>query len=288
MNRLQELAVRDNRESRERAEVFRPHRLQVTEWLRGGSPPAASRLCVLGAGNCNDLDLPALLAAHREVHLVDLDGEAVAWGLARQGLADSPAVRCHVGVDVTGVLDTVERWAPTAPVPDADLAACATAPPERVGPALAGPYDVAASVCLLSQLIRLVVHTAGEGHPRFLEALRAIRAGHLRLLAHLVAPGGRGVLITDFVSSDTFSPLGSVPEEALPGVLARLVQDGNFFHGLNPAVLASFFRTDPVVAPAVAELEQLPPWRWHFGPRVYAVCGFRFCKRAGTETPSQS
>ena len=36
-----------------------------------------ARLCILGAGNTNDLDLAALLSTHREVHLVDIDSESL-------------------------------------------------------------------------------------------------------------------------------------------------------------------------------------------------------------------
>lgn len=76
-----------------------------------------------------------------------------------------------------------------------------------------------------------------------------------------------------------------MPEEALAGVLGRLIEAGNFFHGVNPSVLASFFRTDPVVAPQVAALELIRPWLWDFGPRVYAVCALKFRKAGRVPRP---
>jgi hypothetical protein len=235
---------------------------------------------VLGAGNCNDLDLPALLGAYRAVHLVDLDGEALAAGVARQGLAGHPAVRLHEGLDLTGVLGRLSAWSPGSAIPEGELAACAEAPLREVRPALPGPFEVATSVCLLSQLLNGVVRTAGEKHPRFLEALRAVRAGHLRLLADLVAPGGTGALVTDVVSSDSFPALAAAPERLLPALLGQLVRERNFFHGVNPAVLASVFENDPAVAPQVTGLEWALPWLWDFGPRVYLVCACTFRKRA--------
>jgi hypothetical protein len=281
MNWLGERSVRDNAESEWNWEAFRAHRAKVSELLRAGAGPPSPRLCVLGAGNCNDLDLSALLDAYREVHLVDLDGEALSRGVGRQGLGDHPGIRRHGGVDVTGALAAMALWSPGAPIPDADLTDCTDAPARLVGPLLPGPFDVVASACLLSQLLRGVVLSAGEAHPRFLEALQAVRAGHLRLLAHLVAAGGSGLLVTDLVSSESFPALGSVPGGSLPGVLAGLVRGRNFFHGLNPAVLASLFRTDPVLAAEVDRPEPIPPWLWDLGPRVYAVCAFRFRKRGG-------
>src|SRR5690349_5752462 len=110
MSRLSDTQVRFNAASRDAWDQYSSHRKVVTEILTAGVSPGPSRLCVLGAGNCNDLDLAALLAVHREVHLVDLDAEALAHGVERQGRADNPAVRCHGGLDVTGVLNTLAAW----------------------------------------------------------------------------------------------------------------------------------------------------------------------------------
>ncbi len=41
------------------------------------------RLCLLGAGNANDVDLNALAARFGEIHLVDIDPDAVARAVAR-------------------------------------------------------------------------------------------------------------------------------------------------------------------------------------------------------------
>jgi hypothetical protein len=230
-------------------ERFGVHRARTTALVCPAPGPGPSRLCVLGAGNCNDLDLAALLRRHGEAHLVDLDAAALARGVERQGLAGHPAVRLHGGTDLTGALDALAGWSPASPVSEEELAACRVGPLRRARPALPGPFDVAASTCLLTQMIQCVVRALGEGHPRFVEVLRAVRAGHLRLLADLVAPGGTGVLVTDVVSSDTFPSLASVGEGQLPALLGRLVREGNFFHGANPAALASDFLADPAIAP---------------------------------------
>jgi hypothetical protein len=285
MNRLTELQISSNAESRDGWEVFRAHRARVTGLLRIPLAPGQSRLCVLGAGNCNDLALAALLAAYRELHLVDLDGEALTRGVARQGVLDHPAVHCHGGLDVTGVVDVLAAWSGQTPILDEELAACAAAPLQRVRPALPGPFDVVASTGLLSQLIHGIVGTAGEAHPRFLQALQAVRAGHLRLLADLVAPGGVGVLVCDVVSSESFPGLASTAEEWLPALLADLIRQRNFFHGINPAVVAEFLRADPVVGPQVAALEYVRPWLWDLGPRVYLVYALRFQKHPGPASP---
>jgi hypothetical protein len=140
-------------------------------------------------------------------------------------------------------------------------------------------FDVVASTCLLSQLISAVVSTVGERHPQFLEAIQGVRLGHLRLLADLIVPGGKGLLITDIVSSDTFPVLGTVPHEALPGVLVQLLRVQNFFHGLSPSVMMSVLRNDPFLASRVEALEGIPPWRWDLGVRVYAVLGLTWKRK---------
>src|SRR6185295_19591792 len=86
MNPLVKLQTDFNASSAAAWESYTSQRQRMTELFTGAGHSPAGRLCVLGAGNCNDLDLPALLGAYREVHLVDLDEEALNRGVARQGL----------------------------------------------------------------------------------------------------------------------------------------------------------------------------------------------------------
>jgi len=277
MNSLAHAQAELNATSRDRWAAFAPHRARVTALL--GRP--GGRLCVLGAGNGNDLDLAALLDVHREIHLVDLDGAALADGVARQGVGGHAGVHCHGGLDVTGVFDAMAAWSPRTVLRDADLAACADGPARGVAAALPGPFDVVVSACVLSQLIAAVARALGYRHPQFVAAMRAVRAGHLRLLARLLAPGGAGVLVTDVVSSLTLPALATAADADLPALLAEQIRARNFFHGVNPAVLADLFLTDPVLAALVTDVESVPPWRWDMGPRLYAVCAVKVRGRPG-------
>jgi hypothetical protein len=250
--------IDNNAENRQRWECFAAHRERVTRHLLRGS--AGGRLCVLGAGNCNDLDLPALAEHFGEVRLVDLDGDALAFGVDRQGVRGHGGVQRHV-VELTG-------WLGEPAGPDQ----WRHAPRRRVAPLLPGPFDVVASVCVLSQLSLATLEVLGVDHPMAAEAVRAVREGHLDLLAHLVAPGGQGLLITDIVSSDTVPGLASLPEERLASLPELLVRQRNYFHGVQPFLVAASLRA----LPAVNDLETLSPWLWDLGPRVYLVCGFGF------------
>lgn len=267
--------IRRNRAARAAWELYGPHRRRVTDLLAVNCDEPGRRLCVLGAGNCNDLDLARLLARFEDVHLVDLDGEALADGIARQGLDGSPRIRLHGGVDVTGALPLLAELSPaTAPDDDRwpswlDRAVSATAA------GLPGPFDVVASVGLLTQLIDAVGLTLGTDHPRFLELVQAVRIRHLRLLLELARPGGAAVLLTEVVSSDTCPELPRIPEAELPQALVRLIGEHNFFTGANPFVLLRLFQTDPVCSQLAAEARLSHPWIWQFTHRFYAVCAIR-------------
>jgi hypothetical protein len=260
-----------NAASRDQWAGFEEHRRMVSDLLSADGDPGRSRLCVLGTGNCNDLDLPKLLKCHHTVHLVDLDRDAVARGVARQNVPDQPALRLFGSVDLTGMLDTIAVFSPATAIGPESLAALAESPARTVPPVLGGPYDVVASTCLLSPMIGNAFHSIGEAHPQFMEMVQAIRVGHMRLLAELTAPGGRVILITDISSTDLVPEIGSVPEESLAGLFPRIVHKRRYFHGLNPEVLQSIVEQDAVLGPRITGTRSAAPWRWRLHDRVYLV-----------------
>jgi hypothetical protein len=266
-----------NRTSAGGWQSFTEHRKKVTDLLIGKRN--SLRLCILGAGNCNDLDLKTLLETHEEIHLVDVDSSALARGVAQQALENHPAIQLHGGIDVTGALDDMTGWSPGTPIDATDIETFLAKPIRGAGAVLPHPFDVVRSTCVLSQLMDAVVEAVGTKHAQFVRLVQTVRAAHLHLLMHLVAPGGAAALITDIVSSDTCPGLASVGEEALPVLLIRLMQERNFFHGVNPALVTSVLRTDPVLNRQVSEMKCANPWLWNLGPRVYAVCAWKLRKR---------
>jgi len=283
MNDPRRRQARFNAGSRGQWSGFEGHRREVSALLGPEGRPGISRLCVLGAGNGNDLDLPALLASHREVHLVDLDPTALDHAAGHQAVAGTPALRCFGGLDLTGLLDAIAGWSPTTPIGPRDLEALVEWPARRVGLALPGPYDVVASTCLLSPLIGNASVALGERHPRFEAVVGAIRLGHLRLLAGLTAPGGTSVLISDVTSTDHHPTLASAPDASLPSLLARLCREGGLIRGVNPAEVIAAIRGDPALSARVAGLEPVRPWRWRLFAREYLVWAVR-C-RFGASAP---
>src|SRR5262245_38563272 len=121
MDRLGRRQVGFNATSRDQWEAFAEHRRCLTAVLARKATVERSRLCVLGAGNTNDLDLTTLLSAHREVHLVDIDSESLARGVARQGVAKHPRLHLHGGVDVTATLGVLSDRTPMSELGPADF-----------------------------------------------------------------------------------------------------------------------------------------------------------------------
>jgi hypothetical protein len=258
--------------------LYASHRARVTELtLAALSRHPSGRICVLGAGNCNDLALAEVAGHTAEVHLVDADGAALERGLAR-AFSRRPPVSAgtarlvpHAGVELTGLV----------PLPMGESQMSITAMVERAlaGPTLTvgQPFDVVLSAGLLTQLISLPVGALEGGDPALTPVVLAVRTGHLRLLARLLRPGGHAVLITDVVSSDTTPGLLQATDEALPHLLSEALTRRNFFTGANPASLATVLRTDPWLATAATESSLVGPWRWRVGPaRVYLAIALTF------------
>jgi hypothetical protein len=276
MDRLGRRQVGFNATSRDQWEAFAEHRRCLTRVLARGAAARRSRLCILGAGNANDLDLPALLAAHSEVHLVDIDAAALADGAARQRVAGHPRLRLFGGVDVTATLGLFSDRTPRSALAPADLAALAAWPASRVTQVLPGGFDRVASTCLLSQVLETAAHALGQGHRQLAEVEAALLAGHLRLLAQLAAPGGEAVLVAEVVSSATIARLPILNGDELIPLLAELRNKGDHFRGVHPRQLLAALRADPSVGPLVAAAALIPPWRWRLHDRTYLVGAISF------------
>ncbi len=287
LNRIERLQAQRNASGRGAWQVMSQHRDRVTGLLQAEAAALAARgdladtrLCLLGCGNCNDIDLPKITPLFGQVDLVDIDADAVQRGIQAQFDRVPPHVENLSPVDLTGCTDTMSSLASsTKPASREDVDGLLKRLAENVQLPPRGPYDVVASVCLLSQLVECITIALGETHSSYLTAIQAIRTQHLRLLAHQLRLGGTCLLITDFVSSLTAPGLSQHASEELPAVVEQLIRDNNFFSGLNPTVLLDLLQHDPQLSLMVADVSGSRPWIWDLGKKQFAVVAIRFRRR---------
>jgi hypothetical protein len=269
------------------ADLYADHRRRLTAHLIDLAPPGQDgRLCLMGAGNCNDVDLVALGERYREIHLVDLDVAAMARAFERQPAAVKEKLFRHGPIDLTGLLSTLDRWVKKPP-PLKEIEAAIGPAVEKLLAAIPGPFDVAASCCLSTQLAHGITSTLGVNSPVLADVRNAAATVHLRTLAALLAPTGHALFISDMVSSETY-PLEELTEgRDLKDVMTDLIRDGNFILGSDPALQSKLLRRDPVLSSQAAPARPIAPWIWRpVRARCFLVYGFVFEVRDPLRVPS--
>jgi hypothetical protein len=260
---------------------FAAHRARLTHEIASRAPAGGSgRLCLLGAGNANDVDLAALLGSFREVHLVDIDSEAVGVAVGRLTADERPRVKPHAPVDVSGIFGHLEGWSRTPPT-TAEIARLVEAAPAEVAAALPGPFDVVVSCCLLTQLQLVLLEIVGDRSPRFDELRTAMSTIHVRALLALLAPRGVALLVTDLTASETYPFDALASDVNLTSLMGDLLAAGNVIHAAHPGRLSAVVRRDPTLASRYDLKLPIGPWLWHNGPdQTYLVYAIEITPRA--------
>lgn len=261
------------------------HRSQVTNLLlsagirvSSNSLQDAPTLAILGAGPCHDIDLHRLLDQFESIQLVDLDHHTLQQGVEQQRVSHHPKLKRLAPFDVTGIDRCLSEF---SSLPTGASKQSIAEMFDRIDEFSWGPVDreldLIASTCLLSQLISQVVESVGEQHENFVELIQRIRRQHLQLMIDHLRVGGLGVIIFDFVSSDTLSRLPHLTGEPLKRALQAAIDQNNFFHGMNPQVIHHVLFSD--FQEQTHNLSATPPWVWNAGARCYGVTAFVFEKR---------
>jgi hypothetical protein len=226
---------------------------------------------VLGAGACNDLDLARLVGADAfaEIHLVDLDGKALARAVARQETPVRARLHRHGEIDLSGLSTRrLGRWRRAAP-DAAEIEQAAGAALDGLLARLPGPFDVVVSACVLTQMAFALREALGERHPALEPARHALMRTHLSTLVSLTDAGGTALFVSDLVSSSAY-PLDRLPPDAdLEQVLREVVASGAAYYAANPELVGALLAE--AGTPTL-----LPPWLWT-GPlaRTYLVYALR-------------
>lgn len=264
--------LRLNRETLDNWRLYRSHREAVADLICQPPQPASARLCILGAGNCNDLDLARFTGRFAQVHLVDLDREAMAKGVQRQSPPAPGGISLHGGADLTGILKILATWERYRPGRES-IAHCIREARAFAGLPFLGRFEVAASMCLLSQIIDSIVSVTGpKALP--LELVGALRQRHLQLLSELLLPGGVGFLFTDFALEQGGA---RAARETSPEPKSGAATPGNAFLGVNPQELYALMSNDAVLRTRVGRARVSPSWLWRQNPRrTLRVCAIQF------------
>jgi hypothetical protein len=255
---------------------FADHRALLTGLAKQAG---GSRLLVLGAGNCNDLDLPALAALYREIHLADVDEEALGRARDRQPPEVQKVLTLHAPVDLSGALARLDEFRSERPTP-AQIAGLPGHVADEVTMSVRGTFDTVVSACLLSQVMHGARLAMGD-HPDLELVATALALGHLRAMVRLVRPGGHGIFASDTCSSEMYPALEERWRKFSPlAVLTRLEETENLLSGTRPSMIFEALTADPVIAPWLSKAPQLiEPWLWRMGKLALLVYAVVFQKR---------
>lgn len=262
---------------------FESHRRQLTQLVQSSPRPASAKsatLCVLGAGNCFDLELTELAEHYAQIHLVDLDAEALSRARERQPKEVQARLVLHGNVDVSGSNAVLDDWCALKVRPEQlmDFPARAS---EALAHALPGPFDRVVSACVLSQLLLTLRRVLSERHPLFGAASLTLSVAHLRALARLTKQQGSALFATD-ISSDEIAPLSELrSDEDMTQLLSTLSAHGKVFNALEPHFLETLVRQDPVLERWGSWSPPRAAWLWRNGPqRTFLVYAAEFTPRA--------
>jgi len=258
LERAQRAEQTGNRDTRDLGEAFRGHRQRVTAEILTLAPTQGGRLCLLGAGNANDLDLEALAARFDEVHLVDIDPGALSRATGRQSPSVRAKLRSHAPVDLSGLYHQLERKTRLPPVDE-----MVTAGTAEVIRQLPSEFDVVASCCVLSQMAWALEYLAspdGKPVPALEQALLRI---HLRTILRVMRPTGAALLVSDLTSSLYYPPLDELaPDEDLRALTLQLAARRIAYTVCNPELVRQILRHDPELAQAWLPPTMGEPWLW--------------------------
>lgn len=255
-------------------DAFASHRERLTTLVNvlRDRDAATSRLCVLGAGNVYDLDLPRLAKTWREIHLVDIDPSALERAYVRQDAEIRARLFLHTPIDLSGLMERVERWQKMQVTPN-DLLAYPDAASDAIVARLPGPFDMVVSACVLTQMQLTMLNALSASHQLFEATRQLLNVMHLRTLAKLLLPGGSAVIANDVTSNNLVPTLPDAADAR--AALAEALQSGRCFYATHPDLLRWTSHEDPVLQKLAQVSSPLDVWLWQNGAArtflVYAM-----------------
>jgi SAM-dependent methyltransferase len=261
-----------------RWDAMTSHRARVMQLIEEARGEHGETLCVLGPGNGNDVELARLAREFEKIALVDLDEAAIARAVGRLDENSFSRVERFSPVDLSGILPVLESWVRHRNPADAEFTAVMRTAMAAPRPEV-GSFDVVASTCMLTQLIDSIYMALPTEHSRCVELVMAVRNRHLEIILELLNPGGVGVLVTDFVATETAPELAQLDELLLPRAATKWIEERNFFTGANPFAIRDYYNRSRGPGPCASDAQVKGPWRWDIGAKQLAVCAVTFRRR---------
>jgi hypothetical protein len=271
--------ARRNATTRERWDAMASHRARVMGLIAEARGGTGKTLCVMGPGNGNDIELAKLARDFEKIALVDLDEAALARAVARLDENLVGNVRRYCPIDLSGILPVLESWVRHRNPSHAEISGVMRTALAAPRPDV-GAFDVVASTCMLTQLIDSVYMALPMEHPRCVELVMAVRNRHLEMILELLNPCGVGVLVTDFVTTETAPELAQLDELLLPRAATKWIEERSFYAGANPFAIRDYYNRSREPGPRAENAQVRGPWRWDIGAKRLAVCAVTF-RRSG-------
>jgi hypothetical protein len=239
--------------------------------------PRGTELCVLGAGNCTDLELEQLSAWFSRIHLADLDGEALERARDRQSLAVRAKLHLHEDLDFSGVLEHLDDWGEQFP-DRAELERAAMFAAQSIVRSLGQSFPAVVSACVLSQLAAPFERSWITSRGNWGELLSALNAIHLATLAGATRSGGRALLIFDSATSKDTPALGAQhgkTSQQLAAFLDSALDEGSLYLKHQPEQLLAQL-SSPGLKGLVSAAEIGAPWLRRVGHGTELVFSLAF------------
>jgi hypothetical protein len=256
---------------------YAPHRHRLMRLVEEAG--TGGKLAVFGAGNASDLELQWLTERFDEVHLIDLDEQALERARARHVLRSGERLFLHGGVDLSGFLEQLDPWGETFPEP-ALLGAAAVEAAGKLVRQL-GRFDITLSTCVLSQLglpFRRAWVTSRTGWAHLTSAIMGV---HLATLAGTTARAG--ILVCDVQTTQRASELDRFRERSsseLAAFVDERVKSGALGLNPDPRSLLAWLEA-PGLRGLVAGARVVDPWLWDLGEVRQLVYGLTFRHPSG-------
>ena len=254
---------------------YEGHRQRQTRLVTEGVPVASGqRVCVLGAGNAYDLDLATLAEHFSEIHLVDIDDQALEGARARQRPDVAQKLVLHAPVDLGGMLAKLEAWKQMQ-VTEQEMLEHPTRTSKDLAARL-GTFDVVVSSCVITQMQLSVLTALGDEHRLFDAVRHTLTLTHLHTLLELTATGGRALLVTDVLASQNYRYLDRLtPDANFLQILTDVVAAERVIYIARPGLFHLLFRQNAVLARSATLSAPIAAWLWENGPDarflVYAM-----------------